>query len=158
MCRNVIGGARANEEAWPSGRYLGSDGRDIGAGFRLVTDFVLKVDGRVIVFDAKFYTSDSLPDTYSVLSNWRTDSTCLANGTIAAFRHTNLFTFFFFRRFAISADARRACAGDTWFHQQVALLPWLRRSSWWIWTMRPSLAAYLRYGAIDVNACLKSDH
>ena len=67
MCRAVISGGGADAIAWPSGRYVAADGQDLGAGLRLVTDFVRKVDGRVIVFDAKFYNSNALPDTYSVL-------------------------------------------------------------------------------------------
>ena len=53
--------------AWPSGRYVATNGKDLGAGLRLVPDFVRTAYGYVIVFDAKFYTTDALPDSYSVL-------------------------------------------------------------------------------------------
>jgi len=67
MCRKVIAGVSGDASAWPSGRYVGASGEDLGAGLRLVADFVRHVDEHVLVFDAKFYTSDALPDTHSVL-------------------------------------------------------------------------------------------
>jgi len=154
MCRNVIGGASVDGKAWPSGRYVGSNGRDLGTGLRLVADFVRKVDGHVIVFDAKFYTSDSLPDSYSVLKQLAYGfylSREWHNSGVPPHNLIHVFLFPTFRnlsgyhaslrgRHVVSPSGRSSAMAAPIFLVDL--------------DYGAVVSAYLRYGAIDVNAIL----